>query len=172
MIRRKKSLILITGLITGLAFFLFSCLGVGQRLVIQEPLLSIPYDRAFDLALQSAEQMHNECRKINPFNYPTIVLLGTSKSRGVITIFYKFDPEAGSIGKEPPMSISSVFERVFVPHFAAEFYMHIRFLKEGDMARGVQVEVMQSKGIKKQIFQEEMENLRKTYFSYLKRYWK
>lgn len=153
-------------------FFLSSCLGVSQHIVVEESLRAIPYEEAFDIALRSAEQMHLECQRINPFNYPLIVSLGTSKSRGVITVLYKFDPEAGNIGTEPPKSISSMAARIFVPHFAAEFYMHIRFSKEGNLARGVKIDVMQSKGVKKQNFQEEMENLKRIYLTYLKRNWK
>lgn len=152
--------------------FLTSCLGVGQHVIVEESLVAIPYDEAFDIALRSAEQMYNDCLKINPINYPIIVSLGTSKSRGVITVLYKFDPEAGSIGTEPPKSISSTAARVFVPRFGAEFYMHIKFARDGNLVRGVKVDVMQSKGVKKQIFQEEMENLKKIYLTYLKRNWK
>lgn len=105
--------------IAAFCLFLTSCLGIGQNLMVEESFMPIPYEEAFHLALRSAEQMHNECRRINPINYPMIVSLGTSKSRGVITVLYKYDPEAGSIGTEPPKSLSSLAASIFVPHFGA-----------------------------------------------------
>lgn len=167
--KRKKANFIF---LVAFCLFLPSCLGIGQNLIVEESFMAIPYEEAFHLALRSAEQMHDECRRINPINYPVIVSLGTSKSRGVITVLYKYDPEAGSIGTDPPKSLSSMATSIFVPRFGAEFYMHIRFSREGDVARGVKIEVTQHKGIKKQIFQEEMEKLKKTYLTYLKRNWK
>ncbi|CUS79087.1 hypothetical protein JGI3_01075 [Candidatus Kryptobacter tengchongensis] len=167
---KKINLLLV--LLLGFSLTFFSCLGVGTRLTLTESFETIPYDEAFEIALKSAKEMQEECSKTNPFNFPVIVSLGTSKSRGVITVHYRFDPEAGSVCTKPPESISSLAKRTFVPHFAAEFYMHIRFLKEGDIAKGVKIEITQSKGVKKKVFEEEMDNLRKAYLSYLKKYWK
>lgn len=154
-------------------FALTSCLGVGSKVVSQGDFRSpLPYDKAFELSLKAAEEMVEECKKVNPFNFPVLVSLGTSKSRGVITMHYRYDPEAGSVYTRPPMDATSVAKRVFVPHFAAEFYMHIRFQREGDTARGLQIEVTQMKGVKKEIFDEEMQKLRTVYLEFLKRYWK
>ncbi len=100
-----------------------------------------------------------------------MVSLGTSQKRGVITVHYRFDPEAGSVCSEPPGGVSSFLKRAFVPHFGAEFYMHVRFVREGNQALGVRVEVTQSKGVKKQIFDEEKERLRELYVRYLRRHW-
>lgn len=154
-------------LIVGFSIFISSCLGVGKSITIEETFKPLPYDRAFDIALSSAEKMCEECKKINPFNFPVIVSLGTSKSRGVITIHYKFDPEAGSLCTKPPLDTSSFAKRTFVPHFGAEFYMHIRIIKEQDKATGLNIEVTQSKGVKKEVFEKEMEKLRDVYRSYL-----
>lgn len=98
--------------------------------------------------------------------------MGTSKSRGVITLRYRFDPESGSGCRKPPETISSFTKRVFFPHFGAEFFMHIRFVKEGDVAKGVKIETTQMKGVKKEVFDREMENLKNSYMEYLKRYWR
>ncbi|MGC8916091.1 MAG: hypothetical protein ACP5NF_03840 [Thermoanaerobaculum sp.] len=98
--------------------------------------------------------------------------LGTSQKRGVITVHYRFDPEAGSICSEPPGGASSFLKRTFVPHFGAEFYMHVRFLQERNEALGVRVEVTQSKGVKKQVFEEEKRRFRDVYLSYLRRHWR
>lgn len=167
MVKKINLLLLVSFLL-----ILISCLGVGKSLVLEEIWEPISYDRAYEIALESARQMHEECRRINAINYPVIGSLGTSKSRGVITIYYKFDPEAGSICTKPPESVSSFIKETFVPHFGAEFYMHIRFLKEDDTAKGVKIEVTQTKGIKKEIFENEMENLKGVYLSYLKKQWR
>ncbi len=153
-------------------FVLFSCVGAGRNIVSKEPFPFIPYDRAFDLALKAANEMHEECSKINPINFPTVVSMGTSKSRGVITLQYRFDPEAGSLCRKPPEAITSFAKRVFVPHFGAEFFMHIRFIKEGEVAKGVTIEVTQMKGVKKEVFDREGENLKNFYIEYLRRFWK
>jgi len=151
---------------------IFSCLGIGKIITSEEFLIEIPYDQAFDLALESAKEMQEKCKIINVFNFPVIVSLGTSKSREVITVHYKYDPEAGSVCIKPPESLESMGKRVFVPHFGAEFYMYIRFLKEGNMAKGVKIEVTQYKGVKKEIFEKEMYHLRDIYLTYLKKRWK
>lgn len=62
--------------------FLYSCLGVGKRATFEEYLEPLSYDKAFTSSLKAAEEMADECSKINPFNFPTVVSLGTSKSRG------------------------------------------------------------------------------------------
>ncbi|MEW5876741.1 MAG: hypothetical protein AB1751_01575 [Acidobacteriota bacterium] len=155
-----------------LGLFLVSCLGAGRAVRQEQALAPLPYDRAFDLALQSAREMSEECRQVNPFNYPAVVSLGTSQKRGVITVHYRFDPEAGSVCTEPPGGASAFLKRAFVPHFGAEFYMHVRFVREGDRALGVQVEVSQSKGVKKAVFDEEMERLRELYLRFLRRHWR
>lgn len=126
-----------------------SCLIVGSKIAfLEESINPLPYDKAFDLALKAAEEMHEEFKNTIPFNYPVIVSTGTSKSRKVITIHYKFDLEAGSLNTKPPVDLTSTIKRVFFP-LGAKFYMHIRFLKEGDMARGLKIEVTQMKGVKK-----------------------
>lgn len=169
---KKIYQLLLIAFLINLPFIFISCLGAGRIIVLSEPFEPIPYDKAFDLALESAKEMQEQCQRINAFNYPVVVALGTSKSRGVITMHYRFDPEAGSVCTKPPESITSLAKRIFVPRFAAEFYMHIRFLKEGDIAKGVKIEVMQSKGVKKEVFDNEMKNLRNVYLSYLKMRWK
>lgn len=154
------------------ACILTGCLGVGGVISQEQPFSALPYEQAFALALQSAREMHEECRQIDPFNYPAVVSLGTSQKRGVITVHYRFDPEAGSICSEPPGGVSSFLKRAFVPHFGAEFYMHVRFVREGERALGVRVEVSQSRGLKKRTFEEEKERLREVYLSYLRRHWR
>ncbi len=47
----------------------------------------------------------------------------------------------------------------------------MRFVREGNQALGVRVEGTQSKGVKKQIFDEEKERLRELYVRYLRRHW-
>lgn len=155
-----------------MVFFLVSCLGAGQAVRQKQALPPLPYDKAFDLALQSAREMNEECRQVNPFNYPTVVSLGTSQRRGVITVHYRFDPEAGSACTEPPGGVSSFLKRAFVPHFGAEFYMHVRFVREGDRALGVHLEVSQSKGVKKAAFDAEMQHLKELYLRFLRRHWR
>lgn len=108
--------------------FLSSCLGVGTNIKVEENLEIISYDKAFDIALETAKEIHLKCKNINPYNYPTIVDAGVSKSRGVITIHYKYDPAAGSVCSSPPEPIK-VMAKGFVPHFGAEFYMHIKIYK-------------------------------------------
>ncbi|MGQ9801823.1 MAG: hypothetical protein ACUVRL_09200 [Candidatus Saccharicenans sp.] len=165
---QKAKLLLVVSLI----FAFSSCLGVGKKMVFQEEsITALPYDNAFDSALKAAEEMHEECKKINPFNYPIIVSLGTSKSRKVITIHYKYDPEAGSINTKPPIDLSSTLKRTFVPHFGAEYYMHIRIQKEGDIVKGLKIEITQMKGVKNQVFEEEMKRLRAVYTEFLKKHW-
>lgn len=154
-------------------FFLItmvSCLGVGTRIKPEETFIPISYDKAFDISLKSANQMIQECKIINPYNFPIIVDIGTSKSRGVITLHYRYDPVAGNICSQPPEPIK-VLGKGFIPHFGAEYYMHIRFIKKGDIAEGVKIEITQMKGIKKQEFVDEMERLKETYLKYLRRNW-
>lgn len=164
----KTMIIPVMGIFVLIGFFVLNgCLGIGKGISVQETLKPLPYDQAFDVALRSAEKMCEECKNINPFNFPVIVSLGTSKSRGVITVHYRFDPEAGSICSKPPVDISSSAKRVFVPHFGAEFYMHIRIIKEGDKAKAVSIEITQSKGVKKDVFDKEMERFKDVYKNYL-----
>jgi len=155
------------------SILLTSCLGVGSKAIFVEQSVSLlPYDKAFDLSLRAAEEMVETCKKRNPINFPIIVSLGTSKSRGVITLHYKFDPEAGSVCTPHPKGLTPFAKEWFVPHFGAEFYMHIRFQKEGDMVKGLNIEVTQMKGIKKKVFDEEREKLKDVYIEFLKKYWK
>lgn len=154
------------------SFVIFaSCLGIGNRIKLEETFTPIPYDQAFDLALKSAREMHQECKRINFHNFPIIVDLGTSKSRGVITLHYKYDPTAGNVCSPPPEPVKSL-AMGFVPHFGAEFYMHVRFAKTEGTTKGVSIEISQSKGVKKEEFANEMERLKEIYLKYLKRNWK
>jgi len=155
------------------AFLLTSCLGVGSKAVFLEQSLSpLPYDKAFDISLRAAEEMVEICKKKNPINFPVIVSLGTSKSKGVITLYYKFDPEAGSVCTQHPKGLTSFAKEWLVPHFGAEFYMHIRFQKEENMVSGLNIEITQMKGIKKEVFDEERQKLKTIYLEFLKKYWK
>ncbi|KDA52869.1 hypothetical protein EG19_09215 [Thermoanaerobaculum aquaticum] len=97
---------------------------------------------------------------------------GYEPKEGVITVHYRFDPEAGGICSEPPGGVSSFLKQAFVPHFGAEFFMHVRFVREADRALGVQVEVTQSKGVKKAVFDAEMERFKELYLRYLRRHWR
>ncbi|MCS7278795.1 MAG: hypothetical protein NZ530_01880 [Thermodesulfobacteriaceae bacterium] len=155
--------------IIGFLVFLSSCLGVGRGIIAQETLKPMPYEYTFEVALKSAEKMLEECKRINPFNFPNIVSIGTSKERGLITLYYRFDPEAGSICTKPPIDLTSFVKRTFVPHFGAEFYMYIRIKKEEDKATGINIEITQTKGLKKDIFDKEMERLREVYKNYFNR---
>lgn len=128
------------------------------------------YDRAWDLALQSAQQMCEEGKRVNHYNFPFLVSLGTSKSRRVITIKYDYDPAAGSVGTTPP-NAEELIAKQFVPRFGAEFYMHIRLVKKGDEVRRIRVEVTQMKGINKEEFVREAENLKNYYLSFLRQKW-
>lgn len=162
--------ILILFFITGLSVNFISCLGAGRSITFQENIKHISYDQVFEVALKSAEKMCEECKKINPFNFPVLVSLGTSKSRGIITLHYQFDPEAGSLCTQPPPEVSAMAKRIFVPRFGAEFYMHIKIIRDKDKATGINIQVTQSKGIKKEIFDREMERLKSVYQSYLNKY--
>lgn len=152
-------------------FLITSCLGIGTTIKPEESLTPIPYDRAFDLALKSAVDMISDCKSINVYNFPVLVETGTSKSRGVITIHYKYDPSAGNICSPPPESIKILTSR-FVPHFGAEYYMHVRFIQTENIAKGVSIEITQWKGVKKREFIDEMERLKEIYLTYLKRNWR
>lgn len=152
---------------TGLSVNLVSCLGAGRSITFQENIRHMSYDQVFEAALKSAEKMSEECKKINPFNFPVLVSLGTNKSRGIITLHYQFDPKAGSLCTQPPFEVSDIAKRIFIPRFGAEFYMHIKIIKEKDKATGINIQVTQTKGIKKEIFDREMERLRDVYQTYL-----
>lgn len=151
------------------SLFATSSFGLGQKLLSRYTLpLGMEAD-SYDLALKAAEKMCDECKGVNPFNFPIIVSLGTSKSRGVITIHYKFDPEAGSVCTSPPVGLVPSTKRIFVPRFGAEFYMHIRTVKGEDGSPCLDINVTQSKGIGREIFDKEMEILVETYKRYLER---
>jgi len=152
-------------------WLLIGCLGVGRNLIIEEPFNTLPFDRAWEIALLSAEQMCEEAKKVNPYNFPVIVSIGTSKIRNIITLRYDYDPVAGSIGKIPP-DAGKVLTKQFVPHFAAQYYVHIKLIKQGDQATGVKIEVTQVKGVKKKEFDQEAENLKNYYFTFLRKNWK
>jgi len=148
----------------------FACFGAGRQIVAEQSQPEFSYDEAYEIALKSAEEMCQEAKKVNPYNFPAIVKLGTSKSRNIITVFYQFDPVAGSVGTKPPET-GEIVAKSFVPHFGAEFYLHIKLLKQGDKAQGVKVTVTQMKGVKKEIFDQEMENLKNYYLGFLNKYW-
>jgi len=52
------------------------CLGVGRNLIIEEPFKALPFDRAWEIALLSAEQMCEEGKKLI---FPVLFKIGTSK---------------------------------------------------------------------------------------------
>lgn len=157
-------------IITGLSLFFICCFGAGRQLVINEPMASVSYDQAWEIALNSAREMCEEGKKINPYNFPVLVSLGTSKSRNVITLKYDFDPAAGSIGTEPP-NAAELIAKKFVPRFGAEFYIHIKLIKSGQQINGVKIEVTQMKGIKKEEFDREAERVKDYYLQFLKKNW-
>jgi len=159
-------------LITFLTFF-SSCLGVGMSLREEKVQASLPYEQAFERALKAAKEMEQRCKEINSYNFPAIVSVGTSKSRGVITLVYQFDPAWGSLCTKPPKvpAVEEAAKILFVPRFGAKFYLHVRFLKEKNVARGVRLEVTQSSGVKKESFRQEMEKFKNTYLVYLNRHW-
>jgi len=130
------------------------CLGVGRNLIIEEPFKALPFDRAWEIALLSAEQMCEEGKKINPYNFPVLVKIGTSKTRNIITLRY---------GK--------VLAKQFVPHFAAKYYVHIKLIKQDDRATGVQIEVTQMKGVKKKELDQEAENVKNYCLCFLRKNW-
>ena len=49
--------------------------------------------------------------------------------------------------------------------------MHIRLIKEGDVVRSLKVEVTQMKGVKKEEFVREAENLKNYYLGFIRRMW-
>lgn len=151
-----------------------SCLGVGISVKEERTQASLPYEQAFELSLKAAREMEQRCKEINSYNFPAVVSLGTSKSRGVITLFYRFDPAWGSLCTRPPKkpAAQEAAEILVVPRFGAEFYLHVKFIREKNLATGVRVEVIQSKGVKKETFSQEMENFKNTFLSYLVRHWK
>lgn len=153
-----------------LIMVLVCCFGAGRQLVTQEQVAPLSFDQAWEVALTSARQMCEEAKKANPYNFPIIVSLGTSKSRNVITIKYDYDPAAGSVGTEPP-NASELAAKQFVPRFGAEYYIHIRLVKSGQQVSGVKVEVTQMKGVKKEEFDREAEKLKEYYLSFLKKNW-
>ncbi len=153
-----------------LIMVLVCCFGAGRQLVTQEPMTALSFDQAWDVAMASARQMCEEAKKINPYNFPIIVSLGTSRSRNVITIKYDYDPAAGSVGTEPP-NAEELVAKQFVPRFGAEYYVHIRLVKTGQQVSGVKVEVTQMKGVKKEEFDREAEKLKEYYLSFLKKNW-
>jgi len=148
----------------------FACFGAGRQIVVEQTYPELSYDDAYEKALKSAEEMCQEAKKVNPYNFPVIVKIGTSKSRNIITVSYQYDPVAGSVGTKPPET-GEIVAKSFVPHFGAEFYLHIKLIKQADKARGVKVTVTQMKGVKKDVFDQEMENLKSYYLSFLSKYW-
>lgn len=157
-------------IITGLSLFFICCFGAGSQLAINESMASVSYDQAWEIALNSAREMCEEGKKINPYNFPVLVSIGTSKSRNVITMKYDFDPAAGSIGTEPP-NAAELIAKKFVPRFGAEFYVHIKLIKSGQQINGVKIEVTQMKGIKKEEFDREAERVKDYYLQFLKKNW-
>ncbi|HEK84749.1 MAG: hypothetical protein ACPLZD_06265 [Candidatus Saccharicenans sp.] len=157
-------------IITALSLFLICCFGAGRQLVIDEPVAPVSYDQAWEIALNSAREMCEEGKKINPYNFPVLVSLGTSKSRDVITLRYDFDPAAGSIGTEPP-NAAELIAKKFVPRFGAEFYIHIKLIKSGQQVNGVKIEVTQMKGVKKEEFDREADKVKDFYLQFLKKNW-
>uniref|UniRef100_A0A7V4N406 Uncharacterized protein n=1 Tax=Thermodesulfobacterium geofontis TaxID=1295609 RepID=A0A7V4N406_9BACT len=117
---------------------LIDCLSVGRNFIIEESFNTLPFDRTWEIALLNAEQMCEKAKKINPYNFPVIVSLGTSKTMNIITLRYDYDPTAGSIGKIPPEA-GKILAKQFVPHFAAQYYVHIKLIKQGDQATGVKI---------------------------------
>ncbi|MGC8810167.1 MAG: hypothetical protein ACP5Q3_07950 [bacterium] len=163
---RKEVLVFLLGM----PWLLIGCLGAGRNLVVEERVNALPFERAWEIALVSAEQMCEQAKKINPYNFPVIVSLGTSKTRNIITLRYDYDPEAGSVGKTPP-NAGKVLAKQFVPHFGAQYYVHIKLIRQDDRATGVEVEVTQMKGVKKEKFEQEAENLKDYYLSFLRKNW-
>ncbi|MGB9715805.1 MAG: hypothetical protein ACPL1G_05305 [Thermodesulfovibrionales bacterium] len=151
-------------------WLLIGCLGAGRSLVVEERVKALPFERAWEIALNSAKQMCEQAKKINPYNFPVIVSLGTSKARYIITLRYDYDPEAGSIGKTPP-NAGKVLAKQFVPHFGAQYYVHIKLITQDEQATGIKVEVTQMKGVKKEKFDLEAENLKEYYLSFLRKNW-
>ena len=68
-------------------FSLVACIaGAGKKVELEETLPALSYDQAREVALQGANQMCQDGKMINPYNFPVLVSPGTSKSRRVITI--------------------------------------------------------------------------------------
>jgi hypothetical protein len=149
-------------------WLLIGCIGIGRSLIIEEPFNTLPFDRAWEIALLSAQQMCEEARKVNPYNFP--VIFSSSKTDNIITLMYEYKPPAGSIGKPP--DVEKVFWSRDIPFFAARFSVKINLIKQGDQATGVKIEVKQITGVKKEEFDREAENLKNYYFSFLRKNWK